>query len=471
VNDSARARLRDLAGQRLGFATSALPDTRVDEALRALHDTPLEHLAALPIEGPQWQAVIGALTIGETNFFRQPAWFAQLERQVLGPVIARRSVAGPKRLRLWSAGCATGEEAYSLAILVLRLLHDRSGWEISILGTDLCAAFIAEARRAQYREWSLREVDEFARQQHFRRLDSGRFELLPATRNLVTFELLNLAGNEPWNDPRLADLDLIVCRNVLMYLAPQHQRSVAQRLIGRLGADGWLATAPAEATAEWFRPLTPVNVPSAVLFHRTPPAGEAPRVEEPANAPRIRTHAAPARRPVREGPRTGRALPPIPRTAPVDDLEHVLHERALALAAPLAAAPDVDARELVVFRAGSERYAIDAVDIEEAIEVTEVTPLPGLPPFYRGLIIHQGVVYSLIDIRPLTGAPAGDEFVPAHAILFLSDERAVAIAAESLESFVRTDPAAIASEGIALLDVHRLLGDARLVIDDRVTGV
>jgi chemotaxis methyl-accepting protein methylase/chemotaxis signal transduction protein len=455
----------------LGFATSALPDTRVDEALRALHDTPLEHLAALPFEGPQWQAVIAALTIGETNFFRQPAWFAQLERQILGPAIAQRSAAGPQRLRLWSAGCASGEEAYSLAILVLRLLRDRHDWEISILGTDLCAAFIDEARRAEYREWSLREVDEFARLQHFRRLDSGRFELLPATRNLVTFELLNLAGNEPWTDPRLVDLDLIVCRNVLMYLAPHYQQLVAQRLIARLAPDGWLATAPAEATAEWFRPLTPVNVPSAVLFRRTPPAGDAPRVEEPPAARRLRRPAAPQRRPARPDPRSGRALPPIPRTAPVDDLEHVLHERALALAAPLAEAPDADARELVVFRAGSERYAVDAVDIEEAIEVTDVTPLPGLPPFYRGLIIHQGVVYALIDIRSLAGAPAGAEFVPAHAILFLSDERALAIAAESLESFVRADPAAIASEGIVLLDVHRLLGDARLVIDDRVTGV
>jgi chemotaxis methyl-accepting protein methylase/chemotaxis signal transduction protein len=470
MNVSARTQLRDLAGERLGFATSALPDSRIDDALRTLHDTPLEHLASLPFDGPQWQAVIGALTIGETNFFRQPAWFAQLERQILGPAIAQRSRAGPKRLRLWSAGCASGEEAYSLAILVSRLLRDARGWEISILGTDLSAAYLDEARRATYREWSLREVDEFTRRQHFRQ-SASRFELLPATRNLVSFELLNLAGNEPWTDPRLIDLDLIVCRNVLMYLAPQHQRNVAQRLMARLAVDGWLATAPAEATAEWFRPLTPVNVPSAVLFRRVLPGGDAARSDEPPAAPRMRAHPTPQRRAVREAPRTGRALPPIHRTQPVNDLEHVLHERALALAAPLAAEPDVDARELVVFRAGSERYAIDAVEIEEAIEVTDVTPLPGLPPFYHGLIIHQGVVYALIDIRPLVGAPAGDAFVPAHAILFLSEERAVAFAAESLESFVRTDPTAIANEGIVLLDVHRLLGDARLVIDDRVAGV
>ena len=272
--------LRELAAVRLGFATTALPDNRVDEALRTLGGAPVEQLAALPFDGPQWQAVIGALAIGETNFFRQPGWFAQLERQILAPAIAERSLAGPRRLRLWSAGCATGEEAYSLAILVARLLRDAPGWEISILGSDVSAAFIGEARRGAYREWSLRDVDEFTRRQHFRQTGPGRFELLPPVRNMVSFELLNLAGNESWSDPRLAGLDLIVCRNVLMYLAPAQQRSVAQRLIERLAPGGWLATAPAEATAEWFAPLTPVNVPSAVLF-RAPSAGEVPRVEEP----------------------------------------------------------------------------------------------------------------------------------------------------------------------------------------------
>ena len=62
-------------------------------------------------------------------------------------------------------------------------------------------------------------------------------------------------------------VDLIVCRNVLMYLAPERQRAIAQRLIASLAPGGWLATAPAEATAEWFLPLTPVNVPSAIFFH------------------------------------------------------------------------------------------------------------------------------------------------------------------------------------------------------------
>lgn len=165
-----------------------------------------------------------------------------------------------------------------------------------------------------------------------------------------------------------------------------------------------------------------------------------------------------------------------------DELQRLLRRRAVALAAPRVVTPAAEVLELIVFRAGNERYAIDAVEADEAIEVAEITPLPGVPPFYRGLIVEQGVVYPLIDIRPLVGAKAGDELAPAHAILF-SGERTVALGAETVESFVRIETTSIApvpadgtrspairgvtADGITLLDIHLLLADARLVIDDR----
>jgi purine-binding chemotaxis protein CheW len=164
-----------------------------------------------------------------------------------------------------------------------------------------------------------------------------------------------------------------------------------------------------------------------------------------------------------------------------DELQQLLHARAVALAAPRVVVPPAEVLELIVFRAGAERYAIDAVEADEAIEVNDVTPLPGVPPFYRGLIVEQGVVYPLIDIRALVGAPATEPLAPAHAILF-SGERTIAIAAETVESFVRIETASIGApadgahapairgvtaDGITLLDIHLLLADARLVVDDR----
>jgi purine-binding chemotaxis protein CheW len=163
-----------------------------------------------------------------------------------------------------------------------------------------------------------------------------------------------------------------------------------------------------------------------------------------------------------------------------DELRQLLHARAITLAAPRVIAPIAEVLELIVFRAGAERYAIDAVEADEAIEVGDVTPLPGVPPFYRGLIVEQGVVYPLIDIRALVGAPAAEPLAPAHAILF-SGERTIAIAAETVESFVQIETASIeapangahspairgVTDGITLLDIHLLLADARLVVDER----
>ncbi len=165
-----------------------------------------------------------------------------------------------------------------------------------------------------------------------------------------------------------------------------------------------------------------------------------------------------------------------------DDLQQLLHARAIALAAPRIVAPVTEVLELIVFQAGTVRYAIDAVEADEAIAVTEITPLPGVPPFYHGLIVDAGVVYPIIDVRPLVGASSDYPLNPAHAILF-SGQRTIALGAETVESFVRIEAASISpppangthspavrgitGDGITLIDIHLLLADARLVIDDR----
>ena len=297
----AAQQLRQLATDRLGFAYSAMPDARVHAALACL--TTFDELAELPLKHPAWRAVIDALVIGETHFFRQAAWFSQLVTHALRPLIERGLHYGPRRLRLWSAACATGEEAYTLAIVVDQLLPDRDGWEISIVGTDLSASFIDQARHAVYRAWSLRELDPQTRERAFREIEPGHFALAPRLRDMVAFRTLNLA-DAVLPDEDLRDVDLIVCRNVLMYLAPEHQRAVAQRLIGRLSTAGWLAVAPAEAVAALFRPLRPVNVPSAIFFRVEPPV---PRIVPPPEPPAPTR--APARRVGHRAPTTAAVVP------------------------------------------------------------------------------------------------------------------------------------------------------------------
>jgi chemotaxis protein methyltransferase CheR len=271
-----RERLRQLATERLGLAATSLQDARVDAALESIAagaHTPgenLEALTALTCDEPAWQRIIGALVVGETSFFRQKPWFLQLQRYAIEPLLDAARDSGSRRLRIWSAACATGEEAYSIAIVLDRLLRHKAGWDIRILGTDINADFIAAARRARYRAWSLRELDPETRARYFEEVEPGRFELAAAIRDMVTFETLNLVEEQRDGGPDISGAGLIVCRNILMYMSAQNQRTVADRLTANLATGGWLAVAPVEAEAEWFRTLTRVNVPSAIFFRRDP---------------------------------------------------------------------------------------------------------------------------------------------------------------------------------------------------------
>jgi chemotaxis protein methyltransferase CheR len=271
-----RERLRRLVTQRLGLASTVLQDFRIDVALKQLTGerqgrSPIEDidgLEALGCDEPAWQRVIAALVVGETSFFRQASWFSQLEQHVLSALFETSRRAGTKRLRIWSAACATGEEPYSIAIILDRLAHGQGDWDIRILGTDINAAFIDAARRARYRSWSLRELDSDVRARYFHEVQPGLFELTRAIRDMVTFESLNLVDTASAERGQIEEWDLIICRNVLMYLSAEHQPAVAGRLAGHLATHGWLAVAPLEAEPEWFRSLARINVPSAIFFRR-----------------------------------------------------------------------------------------------------------------------------------------------------------------------------------------------------------
>jgi chemotaxis protein methyltransferase CheR len=313
-----RLRLRELVTGRLGFVPSASEELRVDNALERLLTvkeigSAAEALAALSArsyETPEWQLVIDALVVGETHFFRQPSWFAQIEEHILKPLIARRLEGGNKRLRLWSAACSTGEEVYTLALIVDRLLGPHDDWNVEIVGSDVNARFLAEARRGVYRSWSLREIDPALRERYFRDIGSGRFELAPVIRDRVSFRLLNLNQvSVRGEDLDRVNVDLIVCRNMLMYFTPERQAVASRRLVAALAADGWLAVAPAEAAADAFAPLVPFNVPSAIFFHHmvaapVPPPETPPRVMP---GPKPRTNV-PLRVPKPDGIEQTRAL-------------------------------------------------------------------------------------------------------------------------------------------------------------------
>jgi chemotaxis protein methyltransferase CheR len=188
---------------------------------RAGFDEAGRYLDFLCGNAPAFEDLAAELTVGETYFFRDPAQLDFVRREAL-PDIRRRTGDGHP-LRVWSAGCASGEEAYSLAILL-----DEAGDDAPVFASDLSRASLAKARAAVYGPWSLRGVDAAVVRRHFRPRD-GRHVLDERIRRRVSFMPLNLAADGypslagPWG------MDLILCRNVLMYFHPEAVKHTARR--------------------------------------------------------------------------------------------------------------------------------------------------------------------------------------------------------------------------------------------------
>lgn len=277
VSEDVGRRFRELVAFRLGLA---FPETRQSDLRRGLLracrssrlSTPepyVEWLATLSDQSPEWKRLASHLTVGETYFFRDPALFEALEKQILPSLIAARRAQGLLQLRLWSAGCATGEEPYSLAILLDRLLPDRSRWALTILATDINLEALHVAQQGIYRQWSFRNTPEWVRTRYFHHQDAQAVEIDPGIRHTAVFAPLNLSdGSYPSVVTNTVAMDLILCRNVLMYFTPQAQRATVARLREALVTGGWLVVSPAEASAELLRPLVPVQCSGAILYHK-----------------------------------------------------------------------------------------------------------------------------------------------------------------------------------------------------------
>lgn len=263
----------------------------LQRAAQQLGVADLSQLLALIERSPAaWNEVIAELTIGETYFFRNAAQFAALREVILPDLIQRRSMV--RYLRLWSAGCATGEEPYSLAITLRETLPADPPWQISILATDINQRFLARAREALYGSWSFRETPDAVRERYFIP-ESGRWRLRDEVKRDVVFAHLNLV--EPsYPSPQLGIIafDIIFCRNVLIYFDEPTTQQIVQRLYDSLIPGGWLVVGHAEPNIELYRQFETHNAPGAVLYRKplhappfTPATTVAPVSSKPAPPP------------------------------------------------------------------------------------------------------------------------------------------------------------------------------------------
>jgi chemotaxis protein methyltransferase CheR len=210
-----------------------------------------------------FDALIGNLTVGETYFFREPRQFDVLRSRVL-PDLCRRLATGAK-LRVWSAGCATGEEPYSLAIL----LEEQGLAAMStIIGTDVSRAALQRAREASYGIWSLRGNPGATASPNFERR-GDRFILNARLRGRVEFRYLNLADDTyPSPQNGTVGVDLILCRNVMIYFNAETVRHVARQFYRSLKPGGWLITGPSDPPLWDSAPFRTRVTDGGVLYQR-----------------------------------------------------------------------------------------------------------------------------------------------------------------------------------------------------------
>jgi chemotaxis protein methyltransferase CheR len=296
LSDGAYARFRDLIIRRTGMLfgerrRDALNRALAEGAQRMDSDVAAYYvrLEETPTNSDLWDDLIKALTINETYFFRDPQQIEALRRHLLPDLIARHGA--DRTLRLWSAGCSTGEEPYTLAILLRQLLPDISHWKILILATDLNKQALETAGRAHYRAWSFRQTESALRQAYFTPQGDG-FVLAPTIQRMVTFAYLNLADSSyPSNANHTADIDLILCRNVTIYLPSTIIREVAHRFHQCLAPGGWLMVGPSETDDTLYRQFQVLKFANTIVYQKaaagSPPPAPRPPIPHVESSPEL----------------------------------------------------------------------------------------------------------------------------------------------------------------------------------------
>ena len=178
--------------------------------------------------------LLDELTINETSFFRNRPQFEVLEQLVLPELIERKNAAGERGFRIWSAGCSTGEEPYSIAMSVLEQLPTRRPWDVRVYASDLSLSVLERATLGTYPESKLEDMAP-ARQRRFFEACPDGFRVRDDVRRLVVYDFHNLK-----HENGLGDLDIVFCRNVLIYFDPDEQQKVVNKLIRALRPGGYL---------------------------------------------------------------------------------------------------------------------------------------------------------------------------------------------------------------------------------------
>jgi len=220
----------------------------------------------------EYDAVLERLLTQETSFFRYPAVYDALEKRVLPEMHVKKFWENPRSMRIWSAGCATGEEPYSIAIALADTLMFADAWNIEVLATDISQEALKFAERGLYPRRSLEGMSPKRIDAHFTHKDD-QYQVKPRIRKMVTFAPMNLARSV-----YVGRMDCIFCMNVMIYFSEARRSALIQRFFDYLEPGGYLFLGHSESIAR-----VPVKFQAIVLgdciLYRKPSADSVQRLE------------------------------------------------------------------------------------------------------------------------------------------------------------------------------------------------
>ncbi len=260
---------QELTESRLWRVPSALSSVFRDRGISNVDQ--LVCLLANPGEHKLAGEVVEALLNNETYFFRDHAYFGTLAHHVLSELARER--AGVRRLTIWSAGCSTGQEVLSLAMMFAEQPARWAGWHIDILGTDISGKAIASARAGLYSQFEIQRGISVAQMLSFFAETPGGWQASDRIRAMARFQQHNILDAVP--SP--ARFDLVLCRNVLLYFDIATRQRVFGRLSGALAQDGWLMLGAGETVVGHTQSFEPAACGSALYRHGGTAAHAAPR--------------------------------------------------------------------------------------------------------------------------------------------------------------------------------------------------
>ena len=225
----------------------------------------MEHLTARGNREAELRLLLNEITIGETYMFRSPPQLEALRGVILPQILAAKAKLGFRRLRIWSAGCSTGEEPYTLAMFLLeesqKLLQ---GWTFEILATDLNDNSLVTAKAGIYGEYSLRNTTELLRKKYFTRVDDKRLQANDQLKALIRFDRVNLSDDSKMLF--LKGMDIIFCCNVLIYFDLSSKRKVVQHYYSNLLPGGYLFLGHAESLYQVDDSFRLVHFPGTIGY-------------------------------------------------------------------------------------------------------------------------------------------------------------------------------------------------------------